>query len=430
MANPEFDFLIVGTGAGGATLARELSKKGKKVQLIEKGKYENRLGTFKDSLRFYDSNQLTKMPRKSKEGVILWRTIMAGGSTMVSCGNATRCLEKELDDLGLNLNEEFQEAEREMEITYFPEELLSEGSKKILWASKELGYQMRLTPKFINIESCTSCGQCAFGCIKNAKWTALYYLNQAIKDGANIVYNVSVEKVIQENGKAIGIRGIGQNGTVDYFADKVILSAGGLGTPVILQKSGILNAGSNFFSDLLINTYGITNNHNQINEPVMALIDEEFYQSKGFILSTYVNTHKMVRFIEIGPRGLTLPVNRLIGIMTKIIDESAGYINSNGVISKPVTNRDWQRLREGSAIAKEILIKAGADSHSILFSKVQGAHPGGTASIGMIVDRNLQTEIKNLYVCDASILPKSPGMPPILTICALAKKLAKKLLIS
>jgi len=38
----------------------------------------------------------------------------------------------------------------------------------------------------------------------------------------------------------------------------------------------------------------------------------------------------------------------------------------------------------------------------------------------------LQTEVKNLYVCDASAFPYSPGMPPILTIVALAKNLAKK----
>ena len=54
----------------------------------------------------------------------------------------------------------------------------------------------------------------------------------------------------------------------------------------------------------------------------------------------------------------------------------------------------------------------------------RGAHPGGTAKIGEIVDSNLETEISNLYVCDASVLPISPGKPPILTILALSKRLA------
>ena len=113
--------------------------------------------------------------------------------------------------------------------------------------------------------------------------------------------------------------------------------------------------------------------------------------------------------------------------MTKIVDESAGHVYPNGTVSKPVTDRDWVRLKEGSSISKEILVKAGVDSRSILVSKPQGAHPGDTAAIGKIVDKHLQTEIDNLFVCDASVLPIAPGLPPILTIIALAKRLAKVL---
>ena len=66
-------------------------------------------------------------------------------------------------------------------------------------------------------------------------------------------------------------------------------------------------------------------------------------------------------------------------------------------------------------------------SKSILVSKPQGAHHGGTAAIGKIVDSNLATKVERLFVCDASVLPVAPGLPPILTIVALAKRLAKKL---
>lgn len=69
--------------------------------VVEKGKPEAKLGTIQDTLRFFDANAV-KIPRKSNEGVILWRALMAGGSTVVSCGNATRCLEKELADAGID----------------------------------------------------------------------------------------------------------------------------------------------------------------------------------------------------------------------------------------------------------------------------------------------------------------------------------------
>ena len=107
----------------------------------------------------------------------------------------------------------------------------------------------------------------------------------------------------------------------------------------------------------------------------------------------------------------------MIGIMIKIADESAGYVYSDGTVDKSVTQRDSKRLQEGTNIAKEILV-----------SKPQGAHPGGTAAIGKVVSKDLQTDVKNLFVCDASVLPTAPGLPPILTIVALAKWLTKKLI--
>lgn len=300
MNSKKYEFLIVGSGAGGATLARELSKKAKKVLVVEKGKYEQKLGTFQDCLRSYDANKLTKLPKKSKEGVILYRTIMAGGSTVVSCGNATRCLEEELANFGINLDEEFTEAESEMNVLPIDKKLLSEGSEKIMWASKELEYQMELMPKFINPNKCKACGQCCLGCAKDAKWTALNYLEEARQNGADIIYDTSVEQVLTENGRVKGVRGIGLPSEIEIFSDVVILAAGGLGTPVILQQSGVKKAGSNLFVDLLVNTYGITESFNQISEPTMALVDHEFYKSKGFILSPHVNHNRIVRFIEMG----------------------------------------------------------------------------------------------------------------------------------
>jgi choline dehydrogenase-like flavoprotein len=45
--------------------------------------------------------------------------------------------------------------------------------------------------------------------------------------------------------------------------------------------------------------------------------------------------------------------------------------------------------------------------------------------MGKVVDKSLQTSIKGLYIADASVIPRAPGRPPILTIVGLAKKLAK-----
>lgn len=430
MAEKYHQYLIIGSGAGGATLARELAIRDHSVLVVEQGKQEQKVGTYNDATRYYDApNRFTNVPRKSKEGVVLWRSLMAGGSTVVSCGNGVRCLEDELNALGIDLSAEFAEAEKEMSIAPLPEELLSDGSKKIRWAAKELGYSMELMPKFLKATSCRKCGRCVFGCADCAKWTALDYLKEAIDKGAKVLYETKVEKIKVQNGRAMGvIAARSSGGEEEFMAEKVIIAAGALTTPVILQKSGIDKAGSGLFVDLFVNTYGVTDGVNQANEPAMALVTHEFYKSKGFILSPFINCSKRVRFVELGIRGMTMPTNRLLGIMTKTRDDSSGQVYRDGTISKPVTDADWVRLKAGSAIAREILIKAGASSRSIAVSVPQGAHPGGTAAIGKVVNTDLKTEIDGLYICDASVLPVSPGLPPILTIVALAKKLARNII--
>ena len=426
MDTKKYDYIIIGSGAGGATLAKELSAKGKTVAVIEKGKRENKLGRFLDCYRYYDVNKITMMPPKSKEGVVVWRSFMAGGPTVVCCGNGVRCLEEELAEFGIILEAEFKEAEKEMRIAPYDIRRLSSGGKKILEASTELGYKMEAMPKFIDPKKCRRCGNCQYGCAYGAKWTAVEYLDEAEKNGVDIFYNHIVDKVIIENGTVKGV-GLTKGNISRIDADVVILSAGGLGTPVILQKSGLGKAGSKFFEDMYVNTYGIVKGLDQTNEPTMAIVDHEFHKSEGFILSPFLHQLRAVRFIELGMQGMLMPTKGMLGIMAKTADDSTGRIYPDGSFSKTITDADRKRLDRGAEVSKEILLKAGADSKSIVHSAIAGGHPGGTAAIGEIVDKDLQTEVNSLFVCDASVLPKAPGLPPILTIVALAKRLAKTL---
>jgi choline dehydrogenase-like flavoprotein len=426
MDNRKYDYVIVGSGAGGATLAKQLSADGKSVAVLEKGIKEDKLGTFLDSCRYYDLNKI-KMPLKSQEGVVLWRSFMAGGPTVVCCGNGTRCLEKELSEFGINIEEEFTEIEDEIKITPYDTRRLSSGTKKILEASTELGYTMEAMPKFIDPKKCKRCGNCQLGCRYDAKWTAVEYLEEAERNDAKIFYNHEVDKVIIENGTAKGVLLKGRGSPSAVYADAVILAAGGFGTPIIMQRSGLSKAGSKLFMDMFINTYGIAKGLDQTREPTMALVDHEFHESEGFILSPFINQPRLIRFIELGMKGMFMPTAGMLGIMTKTADDSIGKIYPDGSFSKTITTDDKGRLEKGSSKAKEILLKAGVDGRSIMYSKVCGAHPGGTAAIGEIVDSDLQTEVNNLFACDGSVLPTAPGLPPILTIVALAKRLAKTL---
>jgi choline dehydrogenase-like flavoprotein len=420
-----YDYLIVGSGTGGATLAHDLATRGKEVLIVECGRREPSVGTFKDCVQYYDANKITKIPRKSQEGTILWRTLMVGGSSMVACGNGVRCLEKELEELGISLTNELRESEEYLHVALIPDSLLSDGSHHIAEAARECGYTFQRMPKYVNEEKCKACHGCSLGCRNDARWSALQTITEAENLGVELYTSTTIDHVLTQNGKVYGVEGISPSGPIQLKAKTVILAAGGLGTPVILQRSGISEAGGNLFIDMFINTYGTTRETNLVHEPQMALIDLEFHQENGFLLSPYINIPRQVRLIEAGIQGSLMNANRMLGLMIKTRDDPTGRVYPDGSVSKPVTIKDQERLRKGHQIASEILIKAGVDPKSILKTIPAGAHPGGTAAIGTVIDNNMQTRIEGLYVCDASALPVTPGLPPILIIMALARRLAK-----
>jgi choline dehydrogenase-like flavoprotein len=427
MAQHSFDYVIVGSGTGGSILARDLSFRGKKVLVIEGGKHETHIGTFSDCQRYFDSSKVIHIPKKAKEGAILWRTFMVGGSSVVSCGNGVRSLEEELNDKGIHLEAEYKEAEEYSHTALVDERLLSDGSRQIRESARELGYRFELMPKIVDPNKCQKCHSCSLGCRYHARWTGMTAIDEALRNGAEILTETWVDHVIVNNGKVKEVAVKSLDGSKTLQAKAVILAAGGLGTPVILQRSGIKEAGFNLFIDMFINVYGATNELNLIHEPQMALVDLQFHQEQGFLLSPYVNLPGQIRFLESGVKASLMSSEKMLGLMIKTRDDGAGRVFPDGNVSKPVTPEDQKRLDQGYQIAKEILLKVGADPKSITRSQPQGAHPGGTAAIGSVVDNHLQTHVEGLFVCDASVLPSAPGLPPIITIIALAKWLAKRL---
>ena len=75
-----YEYIIVGTGPGGAPAARELAKAGKKVLMVEKGDYHKNFLGLPFGIRLLERFMLFA---RSKEGVIIERGITVGGSSMV-----------------------------------------------------------------------------------------------------------------------------------------------------------------------------------------------------------------------------------------------------------------------------------------------------------------------------------------------------------
>lgn len=423
----KFDAIIVGSGAAGSTLAELLSKRGMQVLVLEAGEKFTEYGSFKQSVEMYDAYKLTQHPVVTKEGVILWRTLTAGGSAIVALSNMLPSMAEEFQQYGIDIADEMDAFITEIGVQPLDERLLSEGGRAIRAAGERLGIPFRLMPKAIDANKCNSCGRCPFGCPQAARWSPLELLESSELAGGKIQYQTQVEQVIIKDGHAVGVLARVGKTVVEFFADKVILAAGGIGTPIILQRSGIEEAGKQLFMDLYVTIVGSTHDIGQTLEPSMSLVNDQFHESDGFILSPYVPVHPKVAFAEYGPVGMVMKRSRMIGLMAKTKDDMRGSVSADGKVSKVLTQADHSRLAKGAEMAKKILIEAGAKPSSLLVSKPQGAHPGGTAALGAVVDENLETRIKGLHVCDASVFPEAPGLPPIVPIVGLARWFAKRI---
>jgi choline dehydrogenase-like flavoprotein len=112
-----------------------------------------------------------------------------------------------------------------------------------------------------------------------------------------------------------------------------------------------------------------------------------------------------------------------LSIMAKIRDGFSGWILPDGTVSKPLTEEDNGLIARGADISSRILRRAGCHPASIVSTPPRGAHPGGTVRIGDQINTDLETGIAGLYVCDSSVIPEPCGMPPVLMILGLARRL-------
>ena len=391
--------VVVGSGAGGATVARELSKKGLTVTLIEKGPYTKTENAYKH----YENADV---------GVELLKTSCIGGTTLVTAGNAVRTCQKFLNTLGIDLENEFRDIEMELEVSTLPDSHFGKGTRIIMEKAESMGFNTQKMPKFIDPETCKPCGKCALGCSRNSKWTSLEYVKDAKKYGAEIIENTLITGLIVKNGEIKGVKSKDK----EFLADTVVLSAGGIETPRILRKEGI-NAGNNLFVDTFVTVGGVLKNIRFNKEVQMnALI-----QLDDLILSPHYSgiLHDKLQKYQ-AEQG------DILGMMVKIADEPSGKVREDR-IEKYSTSNDVGLLTEGSAVAGAILKESGVDPKTLTSTPARGAHPGGTAAIGDVVDKNLETEISRLFVADASVFPCAPGAPPVLTIMALARRLGRYL---
>jgi choline dehydrogenase-like flavoprotein len=420
---PAYDAIVVGSGPGGASAARELARGGLRVLVLEQGSAAPVAGSLA---------QMATMAAVPGKGAYLHRDasllvggITAGGSSTINFATAADPPAAMFSAHGIDLGPALAALRAELPMAPLPDELVGPMAARMMQAARALSLDWRKLDKMIRPQACRSgCWRCVYGCPFGAKWTARDFLDEACRHGAQLLDRARVTRVVLKDGCAAGVEVTLDGKAHTAHAPVVVLAGGGIGSPRLLYRSGLGPRHAPFFSDPVVAVMGSVDDIDggaevpmaagmQLHDEGIALADltlpQPMYQA--FALQAG-------RVDRLGAHGRTLSV------MVKIRDEIGGKIGPRWV-DKTLQPADRRKFRHGVELARAILGQAGA--HHVFKTWHFAAHPGGSVRIGAGVDSDLRTSTAGLYVCDASVIPQPWGLPPTLTLLCLGKRLGQHL---
>lgn len=418
----EAETVVVGSGPGGAAVARELALRGKDVLILEQGAY-HREGSWLNTFRMADR----ALTLASIEGTQMVRLLTVGGSTLSYLGTAFEPPTWLKEKHGIDVAQYVAQVREELKPSPMPESLIGEGAERIMEAARAEGFDWNPMPHFIRWDKMRTRPSRLFaGSAKGAKWTAREYVEEARSHGAHLETRMQVKAVLSKDDRVTGVRGTGRSGPFEVEAERVVLAAGGLGTAPIMQNSGFSEAGKGVIIDPLVLTYGLYSGRGSYRDIPMGCGTLDL-KDEGIILMDCCDPWPWYLFglFMGGPKALLSfrHFPHVLGIMAKTRDRHAGYVKADGTVSKPLEEADQKLLARGMEVSGQILRRAGCIPESINSAPPRGAHPAGTVRIDDQIDRDLQTKIKGLFVCDSSVIPEPCGLPPVFMILGLAKRL-------
>ena len=418
--------VVVGSGAGGCAAAKQLSGSFD-VTVVEAGngfvpfKYDTaRFEPLRRRGLFLDERMISALfpamrVLKARGGLVHVNGCCIGGTTQLATGNAIRC-DGLLRDIGIDLSTEFAELENEVPQTREHIRAWSDLTVLLYSIFEDMGLDPQITPKFMHdAKKCATCGKCVLGCRFGAKWTA----DALLEDNPRIGYMASTEalSLVIHDGLVFAVvvkNLLGREQIVP--ADVVVLAAGGLGTPVILNASGIPTDPSLFVDPVICVAAPLEGARLDAQLP-MPFVS----QRDGYILSPYFDWLSF--FFN---NDWRMPAHDIASIMVKFADSSEGSFDGKR-LHKRLTSHDEAIVERSVEESKQILERLGVRREDMFLGTLNAGHPGGCLPLSEAEAETFHHDSlpANLYVADASLFPHSMGNPPMLTIMALAKRVAK-----
>ncbi len=478
----ECDVVVVGTGAGGAVVAKELAERGHAVVLLEEGEHFTRADftgrPVQMQQKLYRDMGATVTVGNTGIPVPVGKTV--GGTTTINSGTCyrvpARVLAKWRDEFGLtDFTDErmagyYERVEAVLQVRRAEPRHLGGVGGAIARGCERLGYHKH-HPLARNAPECDGQGVCCFGCPTDAKRsTNVSYVPLALRAGAQLVTGARVEHVVLEHGRAAGVDAratTGHEGRLRVRARVTVVACGTFYTPLLLERSGVPDVSGQLGRNLSIHPAAAT--WAWFDEPMQSFTSipqgygiEEFHDEgilfEGGTPPLEIGAATMTLF---GPRFVELMESMdraaLFGFM--IEDRSRGRVRA-GAGGKPFITyvlgaHDVARLKRGIEILARIFFAAGARTVMPMvhgFDELSGEadlgrlraarlsardfdlsayHPLGPARLGasrrdsVVGPDHRVHEVADLYVTDGAAVPSSLAVNPQVTIMALATRAAE-----
>jgi choline dehydrogenase-like flavoprotein len=474
------DACVIGSGAGGAPVAKELAEGGMRVAILEEGDWWE-TDAFSARPRemtaklYRDSGQVATVGRPP---ILLPLGKAVGGSTLINSGTCFRTpahvLERWRRDFGLEpLTEEalepfFRRVERTINVAQVPPELAGRNAEVVRRGAEALGWSGDFL--YRNVKGCVGSGVCAFGCPTGAKQhVGITYVPRAWAAGATTFTGARAKRIELSGGRARGVvaRTAG-GGSLRVICDHVIVACGTIHTPLFLRRQGLGGQSDELGGNLAIHPA----------TALRAYFDEEIEMWRGVPQSYYVDEFASEGLMFEGAAGppdyMAMGMSAVgnehreqmrrysqlaqFGVM--VSDTSRGEVQErfgNPVIRYDLNDHDVRTFKRGLELLAELYWAAGArellmplkqvrrlvggDSEPLRSARVRAQdmtlmafHPLGTARAGAdparsVLDPDLRVHgVEGVHVCDGSAVPSALGVNPQITIMTLATRLAYHLL--
>jgi choline dehydrogenase-like flavoprotein len=488
----EADVVVIGSGPCGAVVAKELACAGRRVVLIEEGPPFTPDDFVLDGARSM-ARTMREGGLRATRGYVMptLQAICLGGGSLVNSAICVRppdfvfdawCSEFELERTsGKDLAPHFDAVEAFLGVAPTPENV--QGRRNLLFRAGCDVLGIPSEPIARNVKGCRGSGECFTGCRSRAKQSMdLSYVPAAIRAGARVLTSVQVQQLHAEGSRVRGVSGqvvepfTGRRShRVRVDAKAVVLSAGCMATPVLLQKSGDL-----------ANRSGQVGRNLQFHPGVMVTgvfpdaVQPEFgatqsYQSlhflrEGFKLETFwaPPTALALRMPGMGaalkqrlaelPRSATwdaiLSCHRSLGTV-----RARRGASLDPLLTWHFHPDDVKLIGRAMGVLAEIFFAAGAEKvipgvhglpdelHSREAARVLETRPWKATDVtsgsthvfcttrmhgdprqGVVDELGRCHDFDNLYIADTGVFPRCTSVNPMLTGMALAHRTAQSLL--